>query len=198
MRSAVFLGFWSGWVFSSDSIEELRIDFGQTQLDLNSVSQRFEFANIFESSNECNSELFEDVSWKLYESSLKLTELEEEGKIDSDYYKFLKERHNMNQVYFYSEYKSYYENCDNSSNIVLFFFNSQEPDIAQKQGSNLDVVVEEVEDIIVLPMDYNSSKNLNYFYEHYNVSELPTIVVNYEEVFEGVTSSDEIINFIEK
>jgi len=174
-----FLGFFLGWNFADTSLSELEINFGQTQLNLNSISQRFEFAQIFENDKQCNDELFSDVSQMLYESRIELDSLEKENKVETKYYQFLKEQHNINQVYFYSEYKKYYEICNTTSDIILFLFDGNSPETSSIQGAQIDKAFKSNPNIIVIPLDYGHSRNLQYFYNYYDL----LLLVQYYKVY---------------
>lgn len=186
------IGFFSGWNFADKTLTNFEIEYSQTQLNLDSLSQRFEFMQTFNSENICNKEIFEEGLKTLYESGIELESLEKEKKINTKYYNFLKEKHNLNQVLFYSEYKKYSDNCENTSNIILFFFNKKSPEISKKQGDQLDKIVEKYPETKVIAMDYNYTPKLDYFYKFYQINLLPTIIINYDNKVEGLVSSDEI------
>ena len=187
-----FLGFFLGWNFNDKSITDLEISFGETQLNLNSISQGFEFSELFDFNNSCNNNLFEDITNSIYNTRLELNLLEKENKINSEYYNFLKEKSNINQVYFYSKYRKYQKICNNSKNIILFLFNASNVEDSKLQGDELNKLIKNHPKIIILPIDYGFSKNLNYFYNFYNVKTLPTLIINYDTKFEGQISSKTI------
>lgn len=192
------LGFYSGWYFADKSLQDFEVEYSQTQLNLDSLSQRFKFMNNFNSSNICDEKKFSEGLLTLYNSGIELEDLEKEDKIGTEYYNFLKEKHNLNQVLFYSEYKKYYDKCNTSSNIILFFFNKNSPEISEKQGNELDKVVEKFPNTKVIAMDYNYTEKLNYFYEYYDIDLLPSIIINYNTKIIGFVNASDVEIYLNK
>lgn len=191
-----FLGFFTGWNFSDKSLTTAQINFQKTQLDLRSINEQVDFENVF-NNNSCNKDLINSLSNSLYNSGLELENLEKNKKINTKYYNLLKQKHNINQVLFYSEYKKMNSKCNLSSNIILFFFDANNSDQAIKQGKELDKLVKKY-DLIILPMDYKYTKSLDYFYNFYNIKDLPTLVINYNHKLNGFSDEKMIENYLSK
>lgn len=178
------IGIMLGWQFSDSSLEESQITFKKSELDLKSFSLQFENQEFF-NVGDCSTFFLDEVQEEIYESAIKLDTLEKQGRVDDENYDFLKRLHNVNQVLFYLNYQKFSNQCSNtSSNVILFFFNSSEPEKVNLQGEVLDELVGR-KDIIVLPMDYKYTEEINFFYEFYEVSELPSLIINYETILTG-------------
>jgi len=190
------LGFFAGWNFSDKTLSESQIKFQKTQLDLRSIYERSQFEDIFDS-DICNQDLIKSLSQTLYKTGLELDQLEKERKIETNYYDFLKKRHNLNQVLFYSEYKKSSQKCNLTSNMVLFFFNGSDEESSRMQGEELNKLSLK-HTLLVLPMDYNYTSNLEYFYKFYEVRKLPTLIINFKSKLEGIQSAEDIEKYLKK
>lgn len=190
------LGFFAGWNFSDKSLGDAQLEFQKTQLDLRSVYERTQFDDIFET-QMCNQELINSLSQTLHKTGVELDTLEKNNNIETNYYNFLKQRHNLNQVLFYSEYKKYSQNCNLTSNIILFFFDGKNEEQSKKQGEQLDKISSKY-NLIVLPMDYNYTTNLDYFYKYNKIEQLPTLIINFDNKLEGINSVENIEKYLIK
>jgi hypothetical protein len=184
------IGFFMGWRLSDTTLSDTQVRFEQTQLDLKSFSQSVLFEETFNSFS-CDDNLVEYMSNQLYKTSLELVNLEKQNLVEDDYYELLKNRYNVNQVLFYTYFNKFQETCNFNSNMILYFFNTSDTELSNKQGEILDKIVEDF-DVVVIPMDYRYNENLNYFYEYFEVSKLPYININYNYSFNGITSYEEI------
>ncbi len=189
-----FVGFFMGWNFSDSSLTTSQIQIEENILDLQSFSQSILFLEIMNVSS-CNDEVFSDLSDELYRTGISLEDLENQGKIDTNSYNLLKQKHNVNQVLFYSYYKTFFDKCEKSGNVVLFFFDGDKPQEASKQGEELSKLTDKY-NIKILPMDYNYTKSLDYFYEFYEVQELPALVINYNTTLLGYNNFEEIEKYL--
>lgn len=186
----VFLiGFYLGGLNAETRISDLRLELDTLNLDLRSMEQRTAFSDLFE--DECSTESINYISRKISETARELDSLEERGLEETNDYQLLKERHNINQVSFYIDLKQFVERCSYERDIILFFFNSSKPELAEQQGKEIDELSQE-RDIVVLPMDYGYTEKLDFFYNHYDIQTLPAVVVNFDTVFEGITTDEEL------
>ncbi len=184
------IGFFMGWRLSDTSLTSTQLRFEQIQLDLKSFSQATSFEENFNAFS-CDSNLINYMSNSLYDTASELENLEDKKLIDDFYYELLKNKHNVNQVLFYTYFNKYYNECQNSNSIILFFFNSSEIETSNEQGIILDQIVEKY-NVSVIPMDYGYNNNLKYFYDFYNISELPFLVINYNTTLSGLVSFNQI------
>lgn len=189
-----FMGFFMGWNYADNSMSKTEINLEKARLDLNSFSQSLSFVETLNNSI-CNKNQIQFLNKQLSSIAKELEEYENNGNENNEYYQLLKEKHNINQVQFYTFYNHYSTQCQNSSTMILFFFDSKNPKKSQQQGTELDKLVENY-DIIVLPMDYGYSKNLEYFYNYYKSTQLPTLVINYKKVFNNFTQYKTLEQYI--
>lgn len=184
------IGFIAGWVFSDKTLNDAELEFNTAQLELRSIYERIKFAETFNESI-CESGLLESMSENIFMTGKELEKLDEKNNIDTKYYDYLKQKHNLNQVLLYSEYKKYYNNCNSSENMILFFFDDNQE--SENQGNYLNQLVEENNgQVKVIAMHYNYTPSLDYFYKYYNIETLPTLIVNYEKKLEGLQTKEDM------
>ena len=53
-------------------------------------------------------------------------------------------------------------------------------------------------DIQVFAVEYNYSKELSFVEEYYNISNTPTLIIDYDSKMEGITTYDQIKAVIKK
>ena len=180
---AFLLGFLLGWTSNTTPLTELELELENLNLDLRSFSEYLAFAETFKL-DSCDPRFIEYIGRNIYESGLTLEEMEEQGLEDTPGYDLLKQRHNINQVIYYSELKKFRDECDYDKNVILFFFDGENPEESQRQGRVLGQVNRE-KDFVLLPMDYGYTKYIDYFYEYHEIKELPTLIINFETKLEG-------------
>ncbi len=186
-----FIGFFAGMSFSDKSLKEYQISYHNAQLNLKSFYQRSQFMDEF-NFNLCQENLINDISQEMYEIGKELTELEKEGKVDTINYDLMKKQHNVNQVNFYVEYKKYIKSCNVSPNIIIFFFNASNQEISEKQGIELDKLVDK-KNTIIIPMDYQYTPAIKFFYDYYDLNELPSLILNFNKTLNGYQTYENIL-----
>ena len=191
---ALFLGFFLGWLANSSTLTEIEIELENLNLDLRSFNEFIAFAEIFEL-DTCDPIFIDYLGRKIYESGLTLEAMEEEGQIDTPEYSFLKQRHNINQVIYYAELKKFKDKCDFEKNVILFFFDGENPEESQRQGRVIGEIRRE-RDFVLLPMDYGYTKHIDYFYEFHEIRELPTLIINYQTKLEGHQDKETLLNIL--
>ncbi len=196
MLLTFIIGFFAGWNFADKSFDNLQLEFETEQLNLKSIYNMAKFSEVF-NDEQCDENILDTMSNRLYLTGVELERLENENKLDSENYIYLKQKHNINQVLFYIEYKKFKEKCNTTSNMILFFFNGTEEDNARKQGEEISKLVSGY-NLKVLPMDYGYTESLDYFYNFYNIEKLPSIVINYNKTLKGNSNSEEIEKYLIK
>jgi len=190
------LGVLLGYVTTKSTMTDIEIELENLHLDLRSFREYITFAETFEI-NSCDDEFIEQLSKNIFESGTILNNMEQEGELDTPKYDLLKQRHNINQVIFYSKLKQFKEQCDYEKDVILFFFNGDKPKDAKKQGDALAQVTDNQE-VIVLPMDYGYTSHISYFYEYHSIDKLPALIINYEEILQGHSNKERILAALNK
>lgn len=186
-----FLGFFAGWFFADDGYTEADLRMKRIELDLISFSQRMKFERVF-GEGVCDKDFLDGLSSERLRLRDELVLLESEGKIDSEYYDFLKKEYNVNQVLYYSLLKEFLDKCGGNFSVILFFFDESEDSLIQ--GEELDKLVAKG-GVEVIAMHYNYTPSLSYFYDFYDVSKLPFLVIDYNRSIEGFVSFSDGLMF---
>ncbi|MFP4567628.1 MAG: hypothetical protein ACLFN8_01660 [Candidatus Woesearchaeota archaeon] len=187
---AFILGTLLGYITTRTTQTELELELENLNLDLRSFREYLLFAEAFEI-NSCDETFIEQLNNKMYDSGITLDEMEQEDQLDTPKYELLKQKHNINQVIFYSKLKQYRENCNYEKDVILFFFDGKKPEDAKKQGLILEKILE-TENVAILPMDYGYTNHIYYFYEYYKIQNLPALIINYDLKLEGISNEEKI------
>ena len=105
------------------------------------------------------------------------------GKKD---FNFLKRKYHLMQVKTYILSHKLYENCNTSANVILYFYDDN-CSMCKKQGLILDEIVKHF-NTKVFALHYNYSQELSFLEEYYNITVVPTIIINYDHKLEGLVS----------
>lgn len=187
------LGFFLGKISFDKSLDNFEVEYKELELDLNSIVQRVSFIEYL-GEDFCDNSLISTLGSDLFNIGGILVELEENEEIDTKKYDILKQKYNVNQVLFYSILKKYKSSCNFSDDVVLFFFEDSQS--SKKQGEVLSQIYENNPDVKIISMDYNYTESLKYFYNYYNVKQLPFVVVNYNKTFSGFTSKEVLEKYL--
>lgn len=186
---AILASFFLGFTFSERSLTQLELDLESLNLDLKSLSQRAVFSEYFE--DVCDEDQINFIHRRIRDTTIELDRLEKLDLEDTSRYILLKQRHNINQVLFYTQLKRFNQECDFEKDVILFFFSSEDEEKGFQQGAILEDISREF-DVIILPMDFGFTDYIDYFYEFYSPSEIPAIIINFDLMFEGLTSFEKI------
>ncbi len=186
-------GFFAGEIYSGYKYGNVVREFYGEELDLLGFQLQL---NLLSDSYACNRDLLEEISNARARIGSEIDFLERtKGKNDEEV-RLLKERYLMYVYLTYVAFKQYKENCNAQDNIILFFY-SNEPEYveaSEKQGFVLDYLYNKYKPYfhvfaIDLSIDNPLIKSLA---KVYNVSSLPTLIINEKVKLEGLQSSDKI------
>ena len=105
-------------------------------------------------------------------------------------YNFLKLKYHLMQIKTYLLHANLNKDCNFTTPIILFFY-SQDDANSKEQGKILDVLVEDY-NIHVFAVEAGYSKALEFLELFYEVSETPSLVLNYDIKKQGLTSYEAI------
>ena len=185
-------------------VDESRISNGEellviTQLDTDSFLTEKEFMNTFEV-QDCsllNNRILE-LSNNLNEIG-KVIEKYNVRKISNDkLYDQLKRKYFLLEIRAYTLRKQILGTCESDgSNIILFFYDTEENQESLNQGYALDSVVKNRGDVVIFSIDGGFDEPaVNSLKEYYNVESEPTIIINYETKKEGYINEEEITKLL--
>lgn len=112
-----------------------------------------------------------------------------EEQIGEKNFVFLKRRYHLMQIRTYSFFKRLKEACNQTSDVAVFFYGLDEDSV--EQGKVLDRIVEDYH-IKVFAIQFNYSKELNFFGDYYGIEETPAMIINFEDKEQGLKSYEEL------
>lgn len=113
----------------------------------------------------------------------------EEDNLDKIAFNQLKRKYHIMQTKTYVEFHNFKNNCGDLSSVVLFYYKDDVDSL--KQGQILDLIVDNYP-VNVFAVEYNYSKELDFLQDYYNVEQTPSLVINYDKVFTGLTDYEKI------
>lgn len=178
---------------SLEGLESGRISNFIKENELNTESYLIE-QELIEEFDQNNCELtnvrIEDLSTELSGIGRRLIEEDAEKKLGSENYIFLKKKFHLMQVKTYILFKKFREACSTSNNIILFYYSLNDNDSAE-QGKILDRIVENY-DAKIFAIEYNYPNEISFLESYYKITKTPAVVINYNNLREGLISYEEI------
>lgn len=111
-------------------------------------------------------------------------------KLGEDNYNFLKRKYHLLQIRTYALFKKLSDNCNINAPVILYYY-SQDDEGSKQQGMILDELVKN-HDFSIFAVEFNYSAELKFLESYYDVKTTPTIIVDYDHKFEGLTEYKDI------
>src|SRR3989338_9324660 len=193
------LGFYVGKLFDSTRLingDSMILD---TQLDTDSFVTEKEFCSVF-AVQDCPllDKRMQRLGENLGEIGRTITKYDTRSLSDKDVYNQLKRKYFLLELKAYTLRKEIADSCaSKDSNVILFFYNTENNQESLNQGYALDSLVSDFNNTIVLSVDTEFKEPaLNSLKAYYNITRAPTIVLNYEKKVEGYISDEDIVSLI--
>lgn len=132
----------------------------------------------------------DQLSSVLYGIGKELDAPDAEKKIGHDQYVILKRQFHLMQIKTYVFLHKLRKNCNENQDVILFYFSRNSTE-SKEQGLVLDEIVKNYGSV-VLAVEYNYSKELNFVEDAYNITSAPALVVNYDHVKRGFANYSEV------
>lgn len=193
------LGFYVGKLFDSTRLingDNIILD---TQLDTDSFVTEKGFFDTF-AVQDCPLLVnrMQKLGENLGEIGRTITKYDTRSLSDEREYNQLKRKYFLLELKAYTLRKEIADSCTNEdSNVILFFYNTQNNQESLNQGYALDSLVSNFNNTIVFSVDSEFEEPaLNSLKAYYNVTRMPTLILNYENKVEGYISEEDIANLI--
>jgi hypothetical protein len=111
-------------------------------------------------------------------------------------YGFLKRKFHLMQIRTYTLYNRLQQDCGIDVPVILFYYHQGDQQ-SQEQGVILDRLVGEF-DVKVFAVEYNYSSELRFLEDYYEIERTPAVVVNWDDVRQGLTSHDELAALVRR
>ncbi len=104
-------------------------------------------------------------------------------------YQTLRRKYFLFEIQAYTLRKQMSELCPkDKSNVILFFYNSEDNQDSLNQGYVLDTIVKSRKDLVVFSIDRDFNESVIFtLFKYYNLTQAPSIVINFDNKFEGYT-----------
>lgn len=136
----------------------------------------------------------DDLSAQLYKLGQLLNTEDPRNELGERNYNLLKRKFHLMQIKTYLLFYNLNQNCNMSSHIILYYFKQNDED-SIAQGRVLDRLVAQY-DVNVFAVEYNFSSDLNFVESFYNVKRVPSIIIDYAQVYEGITEYADIEDYL--
>ncbi|MBS3149856.1 hypothetical protein J4455_04165 [Candidatus Woesearchaeota archaeon] len=201
ITTLIFLaGFLLGYSLDKSRISDVVEKLEEDDFQRDSYVTEQKFLNLFHG-DVCylTTQRLNDLSKHLAETGKVLTDYEVRGIFNDNEYLSLKKRYFVSEIKFYILLKELKDNCNYDRYVILFFYDQNNRESIQ-QGYILDAVVRRLQNITVLSIDRELSNDpsVSALINYYNITFGPTIIVNFEDKYEGLTNVNEVIDIINK
>jgi len=132
----------------------------------------------------------ESLSEQLWQMGIRLSGPTAKQDLGSATYTFLKRKFHLLQIRTYTLYKKLKQDCNLPTHILLFYFSLNDENSAE-QGRILDTLVNKY-DMQVYAIEYNYSSELQFLERYFNVTQTPTLIIDYDKKIEGLASAETI------
>ncbi len=102
----------------------------------------------------------------------------------------LKKKFHLTQIKTYSLYKNLEKTCGKESDVILFYFNKNDP-ASKEQGEILDDIVNDV-DAKVFAIEFAYAPEIKFLEEYYEIKKAPTLVINFKDKLDGLQPYDAV------
>ncbi len=183
------LGTLFGWSYGTTKLTDATRIVKEGELDSDSfLIEQDLFSTLGQRDCDLTQKRLESLGHQLYELGNILGTSTAERDLDVDNYNLLKRRFHLLQIKTYTLHYSLRQSCNTPSPIVLFYY-SRNDSLSEAQGKILDEFVAKY-DARVFALEYQYSKELAFLEQYYNVTRVPTLVLNYNRTFTELTSLD--------
>ena len=181
--------------------DDMRADNGnellvQASLDAESYVVQSDFLNAF-GSKSCSvmEPRFDALQFELANLGEKLTDYDSKKMAETQTFYNLKKKYFIQEASALVLTKKLVDECSPSSMNIIYFYKIDDPE-SLKQGYALDKLFELKNNTHIFSFDVDFDEpTLNMLKEFYNVTEAPTIVINFEEVHKGFISYGELVHY---
>lgn len=163
----------------------------QTELDAESFLVEQELFETFETNCVLSEKRINSLSQELWRLGKTIGAENAEKILGSQDYHFLKRKYHLLQARTYVLAKKLQDDCGQQTNIILYYYNQDDPASAQ-QGAILDQLVN-THNLHVYAIEYGYSRELSFLEEYYELTTAPALVINYKHVLTGVNQPNNII-----
>ncbi len=183
------LGFGLGNYFGSTDVIAGKI-LKQSELDAESFLIEQQLIDTFGINCEISKSRLSALSEQLWKLGKSLDSKQSIEKLGKNRYDFLKRKYHLMQIKTYSLYKNLEDDCDKELDVILFYFDKNNPD-SKEQGDILDKIAENF-DARIFAIEFDYAPEIKFLERFYHINKAPAIVINFQDTLTGVQDYDVI------
>ncbi|MBS3143529.1 hypothetical protein J4446_01475 [Candidatus Woesearchaeota archaeon] len=184
------LGLFLGYGLDVLRIKDASTSISDIELETLNYITSNEFIDVF-GGNHCdlvNSEL-EGLSVQLFEIGQTLVKYEKRNIFSGTEYKLLKSKYFLLEVRAYTLFTKLKNQCDSDYDLILYFYDQNQDD-SENQGYILDKLVKS-DNVTIFSFD-RDFEIISFLINRYDIKKSPTIIINEDIKFEGITYLGEL------
>ena len=184
------LGLFLGYGLDVLRIKDASTSISDIELETLNYITSNEFIDVF-GGNHCdlvNSEL-EGLSVQLFEIGQTLVKYEKRNIFSGTEYKLLKSKYFLLEVRAYTLFTKLKNQCDSDYDLILYFYDQNQDD-SENQGYILDKLVKS-DNVTIFYFD-RDFEIISFLINRYDIKKSPTIIINEDIKFEGITYLGEL------
>ena len=139
------------------------------------------------------------VSEELVELGYSLAEYQSKSLFSDEEFSYLARSYFLQEIKSYSLFVNMKDKCEFSNDVILFFYSPENTD-SESQGYVLDMIVGRTNHTVAIysiNAEFESESAIDALKLYYNVTELPTLIINGEDKLEGYSTVDEVLALLE-
>jgi hypothetical protein len=188
------IGIIIGKNISSSDLDELSRQMRESELNTESFLVEQQLFGMAEDNCEIFNSRIVDLARDLDKIGTLLTTGDPINDLGKENYFYMKKKYHLMQVRFYLLYKQVKETCNVSKHMILYFYSIDHPE-SKEQGYVLDELVQEYP-VIVLAIEYNFTRDLDFLQSSYRIEDTPSMVIDYDTTYQGLTGYEMLEDYL--
>jgi uncharacterized protein HemX len=184
------IGVLIGNQWKSSRSEEITRVLQQSELDAESFLVEQELFENFETNCPLAEKRLGSLGQELWQLGKVLGAADAKERLGEQNYALLKRKYHLMQIRTYILDKKLQEDCGSTRNVILFYFDQNDPS-SEQQGKILDELVAAY-NLHVFAIEYKYSRELAFLEDYYDIKSAPTLVVNFENTIPGLVSKEQL------
>lgn len=192
------LGIFMGYMLESSRLDKINTLYSNAELELFDQMTQKEALGVL--NLDCNTLVSENIKFgdKIYQEALQIQQYEQANRISNDII-FQHKRFDLLRTLFWMNSVKIKQQCNSNYHNIVYFYKYNNPSIAQdsKQKFFSDLLQQvkqkEGDNVMLIPIaGDNDIPSVNLLSDEYNITELPTILIDEKTKLTDVKNADEI------
>lgn len=182
--------------FSNQELKEINKIIRNSELSTESYLIEQELFKDFEKNCELSKIRLSSLSSELWRLGKLLASQTAKQDLGEYNYDFLKRKYHLMQIKTFVLYYQLKDECKIEDKVILFYFSRNDPD-SLEQGKILDRLVADL-NVRVFAIERAYAEELIFLEQYYDITEAPSLIIDYEIKRKGLTSYNELKSLLVK